>query len=101
MVDLPEPGRPVCQTTSGFCAEYDLDLLVHGNDEATRAGVNPFETETGEYSGGGAGKDALRAMEHDARILAHRVEHHRFAELGHGLAQDVDRLVLESLQVRR
>jgi sulfate adenylyltransferase subunit 2 len=23
---------------------------VHGNDEATRAGVNPFTTETGEYS---------------------------------------------------
>ena len=29
---------------------HRLDLLVHGNDEATRAGVNPFTTETGEYS---------------------------------------------------
>jgi sulfate adenylyltransferase subunit 2 len=31
-------------------AAHRLDLLVHGNDEATRAGVNPFTTETGEYS---------------------------------------------------
>jgi sulfate adenylyltransferase subunit 2 len=33
-----------------MAAEYGLDLLVHGNDEATQAGINPFETETGEYS---------------------------------------------------
>jgi sulfate adenylyltransferase subunit 2 len=31
-------------------AAHRLDLLVHGNDEATHAGVNPFTTETGEYS---------------------------------------------------
>jgi sulfate adenylyltransferase subunit 2 len=31
-------------------AAHRLDLLVHGNDEATRTGVNPFTTETGEYS---------------------------------------------------
>jgi sulfate adenylyltransferase subunit 2 len=30
--------------------EYGLDLLVHANEEAARSGVNPFETETGEYS---------------------------------------------------
>jgi sulfate adenylyltransferase subunit 2 len=30
-------------------AAHQLDLLVHGNDAATRAGVNPFTTETGEY----------------------------------------------------
>src|ERR1700758_4560733 len=29
---------------------HRLDLLVHGNDDATRAGVNPFTTDTGEYS---------------------------------------------------
>ena len=29
---------------------YGLELLVHGNTEATEAGVNPFDTETGEYS---------------------------------------------------
>lgn len=29
---------------------YGLDLLVHGNTEAARTGVNPFDTETGEYS---------------------------------------------------
>ena len=27
-----------------------FELLVHSNEEAVRAGVNPFDTETGEYS---------------------------------------------------
>ena len=31
-------------------AAYGLDLLVHGNHEAAQAGINPFDTETGEYS---------------------------------------------------
>ncbi len=30
--------------------QYGLELLVHGNEAAARAGVNPFDTETGEYS---------------------------------------------------
>jgi sulfate adenylyltransferase subunit 2 len=29
---------------------HKLDLLVHSNEAAARAGVNPFDTETGEYS---------------------------------------------------
>jgi sulfate adenylyltransferase subunit 2 len=29
---------------------YGLDLIVHTNDEAAAAGVNPFDTPTGEYS---------------------------------------------------
>src|SRR5437899_1395641 len=33
-----------------MAAEYGLDLLVHTNQEAARAAVNPFDTETGEYS---------------------------------------------------
>ncbi len=33
-----------------MAAEYELKLLVHGNEEAARNGVTPFETETGEYS---------------------------------------------------
>ncbi len=33
-----------------MAAEYELELLVHSNDAAARAGVNPFDTETGEYS---------------------------------------------------
>lgn len=33
-----------------IATEYRLKLLVYGNDEATRTGVNPFDTETGEYS---------------------------------------------------
>jgi sulfate adenylyltransferase subunit 2 len=31
-------------------ARHRLELLVHGNDDAARAGVNPFNTEAGEYS---------------------------------------------------
>ncbi|MFO1079862.1 MAG: sulfate adenylyltransferase subunit CysD [Reyranellaceae bacterium] len=33
-----------------MAADYELDLLVHSNEEARQAGVNPFDTETGEYS---------------------------------------------------
>jgi sulfate adenylyltransferase subunit 2 len=33
-----------------MAADYGLELLVHENQEAARAGVNPFDTETGEYS---------------------------------------------------
>src|SRR6185437_5630424 len=33
-----------------MAARYGLELLVHGNAEAAREGVNPFETETGEDS---------------------------------------------------
>lgn len=29
---------------------YGLELLVHGNTAAAESGVNPFDTETGEYS---------------------------------------------------
>lgn len=30
--------------------DYGLNLLVHSNEAAAAAGVNPFDTETGEYS---------------------------------------------------
>jgi sulfate adenylyltransferase subunit 2 len=33
-----------------MAAQYGLDLLVHGNYEAASTGVNPFDTEAGEYS---------------------------------------------------
>jgi len=33
-----------------MAAEYGLKLLVHGNEAAALEGINPFETETGEYS---------------------------------------------------
>ncbi|OJU35989.1 MAG: sulfate adenylyltransferase small subunit [Alphaproteobacteria bacterium 65-37] len=33
-----------------MAAEYGLELLVHSNEQAGRAGINPFETEIGEYS---------------------------------------------------
>jgi sulfate adenylyltransferase subunit 2 len=42
--------RELLEHRDRIAAAYHLDLLVHGNDDATRAGINPFTTETGEYS---------------------------------------------------
>ncbi len=42
--------RALLEHRDRMAAEYKLDLLVHTNDEAAKAGVNPFDTETGEYS---------------------------------------------------
>ena len=33
-----------------MAAEHGFRLLVHGNDEAARAGINPFDTPTPEYT---------------------------------------------------
>lgn len=76
-------------------AKYGMKLLVHGNEQAARAGVTPFETETGEYSrlmlteplkdaldqygfdaafgGGRRDEEKSRAKE---RIFSHRSEGH-------------------------
>src|SRR5437763_3891747 len=42
--------RALLEHRDRMIAKYKLKLLVHSNEDATRAGVNPFETETGEYS---------------------------------------------------
>jgi sulfate adenylyltransferase subunit 2 len=42
--------RALLKHRDRMAAEYKLDLLVHTNAEAAKAGVNPFDTETGEYS---------------------------------------------------
>jgi sulfate adenylyltransferase subunit 2 len=42
--------RALIEHRDRTAAEYGLDLIVHANEEAARAGVNPFDTETGEYS---------------------------------------------------
>src|SRR6266702_1327399 len=42
--------RAVIDHRDRMADEYGLDLLVHSNKEAAAAGVNPFDTETGEYS---------------------------------------------------
>jgi sulfate adenylyltransferase subunit 2 len=42
--------RDVLAHRDRMAATYGLDLLVHTNAEAAAAGVNPFDTETGEYS---------------------------------------------------
>jgi sulfate adenylyltransferase subunit 2 len=42
--------RALLEHRDRMAAQYDLELLVHTNEEAAKAGVNPFDTETGEYS---------------------------------------------------
>src|SRR5690242_20629924 len=42
--------RALLEHRDRMAAEYRLDLLVHRNEQAARAGVNPFDTETGEYT---------------------------------------------------
>ncbi|MBI3198494.1 MAG: sulfate adenylyltransferase subunit 2, partial [Rhodospirillales bacterium] len=42
--------RALVRHRDRMAADYGLELLVHANQEAARAGVNPFDTETGEYS---------------------------------------------------
>ncbi|MFD2183360.1 sulfate adenylyltransferase subunit CysD [Rhodoplanes azumiensis] len=42
--------REVITHRDRMAAHYGLDLLVHTNAHAAAAGVNPFDTETGEYS---------------------------------------------------
>jgi sulfate adenylyltransferase subunit 2 len=42
--------RELLEHRDRTAARHRLDLLVHGNDDAARAGVNPFNTEVGEYS---------------------------------------------------
>jgi sulfate adenylyltransferase subunit 2 len=56
------PPFPVLHIASGWdfrdllehrdrvATAYGLTLWVHSNEEAARAGINPFDTETGEYS---------------------------------------------------
>lgn len=57
-----QPPLPLLHIASGWdfrallahrdrmAAEYDLELLVHGNEAAPALGINPFDTEAGEYS---------------------------------------------------
>jgi sulfate adenylyltransferase subunit 2 len=42
--------RSVIEHRDRMAVRYGLELLVRSNDEAIAAGVNPFNTETGEYS---------------------------------------------------
>ncbi|WP_425067995.1 sulfate adenylyltransferase subunit CysD [Reyranella sp.] len=42
--------QALIQHRDRIAAAYGLELLVHSNEEAARAGINPFDTETGEYS---------------------------------------------------
>ena len=42
--------RALIEHRDRMATRYGLELLVHANEEAARGGVNPFETETGEYS---------------------------------------------------
>ncbi|MBN9485873.1 MAG: sulfate adenylyltransferase subunit CysD [Alphaproteobacteria bacterium] len=42
--------RALIEHRDRMAREYGLELLVHRNEDAARAGINPFDTETGEYS---------------------------------------------------
>ena len=42
--------RALLEHRDRMAAKYNLQLLVHTNEQATKVGVNPFDTETGEYS---------------------------------------------------
>jgi sulfate adenylyltransferase subunit 2 len=42
--------RALLEHRDRMANEYGLELLIHANEEAARAGINPFDTETGEYS---------------------------------------------------
>lgn len=61
-------------------ARHRLELLVHSNDAAARAGVNPFDSEVGEYSRlmlTDALKSALDAHGFDAAIGGGRRDEER------------------------
>ena len=42
--------RAVLAHRDRMAANYGFELLVHTNEAAVAAGINPFDTETGEYS---------------------------------------------------
>ena len=42
--------RDVLAHRDRMAAEHGFELLVHSNEAAARSGINPFDTETGEYS---------------------------------------------------
>ena len=42
--------RALLEHRDRMVTQYGLTLLVHCNHEAARAGINPFDTEVGEYS---------------------------------------------------
>ena len=42
--------RELLEHRDRMAAAYGLELIVHGNEDAARAGVTPFDTEAGEYS---------------------------------------------------
>ncbi len=42
--------RALLEHRDRMAGQYGMSLLVHGNEEAARAGVNPFDTDTAEYS---------------------------------------------------
>src|SRR5258706_10774259 len=49
-VDTTWKFRDMYAFRERMAAQSGMQLLVHCNDEAARTGINPFDTETGEYS---------------------------------------------------
>ena len=73
-------------------------LVAEGDHVAELPGRVDMEQREGQL----AREEGLqREMQHHARILADRIEHHRIGELGRDLADDGDRLGFEPLEMGR
>ena len=49
-IDSTWKFREMIQFRDWFCKEYDLDLIVHTNEEGRKAGVNPFDYGSRKYT---------------------------------------------------
>lgn len=49
-IDSTWKFKEMIQFRDWFCKEYDLDLIVHTNEEGRKAGVNPFDYGSRKYT---------------------------------------------------
>ena len=49
-VDTTYKFREMIQFRDGFCREHGFDLIVHTNQEAVEAGINPFDHGSSKYT---------------------------------------------------
>lgn len=49
-IDSTWKFKEMIQFRDWFCKEYDLDLIVHVNEEGRKAGVNPFDYGSRKYT---------------------------------------------------
>ena len=98
-------GLMPCRSASGILVHDQLECRARPRPcRAARYMSLNFQVVSTCSSGNGSGpgKNAfLRQVQHHRRILADRIEHHRPRRLGDGLAQDVDALGLEPVEMRQ